>query len=71
MIPAISTTHAVPQKLLSAGIHVTRSRMIICHHCCQVLGRAEGPGERERLRAAHVCKEKLMDQQPAAAVPFN
>ncbi len=71
MIPAITTTHAVPQKLLPARIGMVRSRIILCHHCCQVLGCAETPGDRERLRAAHVCKEKLMDQQPAAAVPFN
>lgn len=71
MLPAITTTHAVPQRLLSARVDRSRTLMVFCHHCCQVLGCTEAPGDRERLRAAHICKEKLIDQQPAAALPFS
>lgn len=68
---AITTTHAIPQKLLPARIHVTHARLAICFHCCQVLGSARTPAESRALEAQHVCKEKLDDQRPAAALPFN
>jgi hypothetical protein len=71
MIPAITTTHAIPQKLLPARIQTTRARLAICHHCFQILGAAHTPADRRSLEAEHQCKEKLNDQQPAAALPFN
>lgn len=71
MIPAITTTHAVPQKLLPARIQTMRARLAICHHCFQILGSAQSPADRRALEAEHICKEKLNDQQPAAALPFS
>jgi hypothetical protein len=71
MIPAVTTTHAIPQKLLPARVQVARARLTICHHCFQVLGSTKTPAEARALEAAHICKEKLNDQQPAAALPFN
>ncbi|QNI33113.1 hypothetical protein H7849_03820 [Alloacidobacterium dinghuense] len=71
MIPTVTTTHAVPQKLLPARVHVSRARLTICHHCFQVLGSAQNKAEVRALQLAHICKEKLNDQQPAAALPFN
>jgi hypothetical protein len=68
---AVTTTHAIPQKLLPARIHATRATLTICFHCFQVLGAARNPYESRALEAAHVCKEKLDDQRPAAALPFN
>jgi hypothetical protein len=71
MIPAITTTHAVPQKLLPVRMHITRARLTVCCHCCQVLGMARTPEESSMLKAQHVCSEKLNDQKPAAALPFS
>ena len=71
MISTVTTTHAVPQKLLPARVQVTRARLTICHHCFQVLGAAQSLADIRALEAAHICIEKLNDQQPAAALPFN
>jgi hypothetical protein len=71
MISTVTTTHAIPQKLLPARVKTTRVRLTICHHCFQVLGTTQNAAEIRKLEAAHVCKEKLIDQQPAAALPFN
>ncbi|HSY70849.1 MAG TPA: hypothetical protein VK798_01355 [Alloacidobacterium sp.] len=71
MISAITTTHAIPQKLLPARIHTVRAQITICQHCFQILGAAQTPAERRVLEAEHICKEKLSDQQPAAALPFS
>ena len=71
MISAITTTHAIPQKLLPARIHTVRAHIAICHHCFQILGAAQTPVDRRTLEATHICKEKLNDQQPAAALPFS
>ena len=71
MISTVTTTHAIPQKLLPARIHVARARLTICHHCFQVLGSAQTSADIRSLEAAHICKEKLSDQQPAAALPFH
>lgn len=67
----INTTHAVPQKLLPAPIHIAHAKLTICSHCFQVLGTCCTPAERRALEAGHVCKEKLDDQRPAAALPFH
>ena len=71
MISTVTTTHAVPQKLLPARVQVKRARLTICHHCFQVLGAAQSLTDIRALEAAHICKEKLSDQQPAAALPFH
>jgi hypothetical protein len=71
MNPAVTTTHAVPQKLLPARIPTSRTKLAICHHCFQILGSAHSSAERRRQEAEHQCKEKWNDQQPAAALPFN
>jgi len=71
MISTITTTHAIPQKLLPARVQSARVRLTICHHCFQVLGTAQSVAEIRALEAAHICKEKLNDQQPAAALPFH
>jgi hypothetical protein len=71
MISTVTTTHAIPQKLLPARVNVTRARLTICHHCFQVLGSAQNVAQIRALEAAHICKEKLIDRQPAATVPFN
>ncbi|MGC1300117.1 MAG: hypothetical protein WA869_34255 [Alloacidobacterium sp.] len=71
MISSVTTTHAIPQKLLPARTSVVRARLTICHHCFQVLGSAHHPADIRALETAHICKEKLIDQQPAAALPFH
>jgi len=71
MISTVTTTHAIPQKLLPARVRVTRARLTICHHCFTVLGSAQTIAESRALEAAHICKEKVTDRQPAAALPFN
>jgi hypothetical protein len=71
MFSTITTTHAIPQKLLPARIQTIRTRLTMCQHCFQILGIAHSPAERRALEAEHICKEKLNDQQPAAALPFS
>lgn len=70
MFPTVTTTHAVPQKLLPAR-HTMRAKLTICHHCFQVLGSAQTIAEVRALEAAHICKEKLNDRKPAAPIPFH
>jgi len=71
MISTVTTTHAVPQKLLPARTHIARAKLTICHHCFQVLGSAKTIAEVRALEAAHICNEKLNDRKPAAAIPFH
>jgi hypothetical protein len=71
MISTVTTTHAVPQKLLPARVQSRHAKLTICHHCFQVLGSAQSLADIRALEAAHICKEKLNDQQPAAALPFH
>jgi hypothetical protein len=71
MIFAITTTHAIPQKLLPVRAQHARIRLTICQHCFQVLGAPHSPAEAQALEMEHICKEKLTDQQPAAALPFH
>ncbi len=71
MISTVTTTHAIPQKLLPARIQVARARLTICHHCFQVLGTPRNVADAQALEAAHMCKEKLNDLQPAAALPYH
>jgi len=71
MNPAITTTHAVPQKLLPARMVSSRTRLAVCHYCFQIIGTANNPAERRLLETDHQCKEKWNAQQPAAALPFS
>jgi hypothetical protein len=71
MISTVTTTHAVPQKLLPARVQSRHVKVTICHHCFQVLGTAHSLADIRALEAAHICVEKLNDQKPAAALPFH
>jgi len=71
MISTVTTTHAIPQKLLPVRAQVVRVRLTVCQHCFQVLGAPHSLADAQALEAAHICREKLNDQQPAAALPFH
>ncbi|HVW76799.1 MAG TPA: hypothetical protein VHB45_04245 [Alloacidobacterium sp.] len=68
---AVTTTHAVPQKLLPARVRTLDVKLTVCFHCFQVLGAAHTKAESALLESKHICKEKLDAQRPAVALPFN
>jgi hypothetical protein len=70
MMPAITTTHAIPQSLPSGNIF-SKETAIRCRYCLEVLGMAHDRKSREGLRAAHKCTEKTLVKKPAASIPFN
>jgi hypothetical protein len=69
MLPAITTTHAIPRQLSSARLTVRTT--VICQYCFQTLGSASEPMERRSLEAKHKCREKLLAEEPAISIPFS
>lgn len=70
MLPAITTTHAIPRRILSAGIPL-RTSIVTCPHCFETLGSASTLAERRSIEIRHKCGEKRLAEQPAIAVPFS
>jgi len=70
MLPAITTTHAIPQRLPS-GDGRSQTMTVRCCYCLEVLGEARDMNHRDRLQRAHHCKAKRVAKKPAAAVPYN
>lgn len=70
MLPAITTTHAIPRKMSSANI-VAIKTTVRCYHCMTPLGEASDRKSREALQAAHECSAKSLAKKPAASVPYN
>jgi hypothetical protein len=70
MLPAITTTHAIPRPNVSSHISM-RTSIVTCPHCFETLGSASGIAERRSIEARHKCGEKTLAEQPAIAVPFS
>ena len=70
MLTAITTTHAIPQRLPSARIAV-RTMLIVCPYCLQTLGSSPDMVERKSIEGNHKCGEKLQAKQPAISIPFS
>lgn len=70
MLPAITTTHAIPRHLPSSHFFA-RETSVSCCYCLAVLGRASDSEGREALQKAHHCKAKRLARKPSAAVPYN
>ena len=70
MLPAITTTHAIPRRILSAGVSI-RTSIVTCPHCFEVLGPASNLAERRSIELRHKCGEKRLAEQPAIAIPFS
>lgn len=70
MLTAITTTHAIPQRLPSAQISV-RTTVIVCQYCFQTLGSSHDLTERKSIEVSHKCREKLLARQPAISIPFS
>ena len=70
MMPAITTTHAVPQSLPSGSILPQRTA-VRCRYCLAVLGLTSDPKKVDGIQEAHNCKAKKLAKKPAASVPFN
>ena len=69
MLPAITTTHAIPRQIPSGRVSVRTA--VICQHCFKTLGSASQSAERRALESRHQCREKLLAEQPAISIPFN
>ncbi len=69
MLPAITTTHAIPRQIPSARTALRTT--VICQYCFNILGSASQPADRRMLEARHKCGEKLLAGQPAISVPFS
>jgi len=70
MLPAITTTHAIPRRILSASVSI-RTSIVTCPHCFEVLGSASNVAERRSIELRHKCGEKRLAEQPAIAIPFS
>ena len=70
MLPAITTTHAIPRRPLSAGVSI-RTMIVTCPYCFETLGSAATLTERRSMEIRHKCGEKRLAEQPAIAVPFS
>lgn len=69
MLPAITTTHAIPRQIPPARM-ASRST-VVCQYCFETLGSASQIAERQALEAKHKCREKLLAEQPAISIPFS
>ena len=69
MLPAITTTHAIPRHIPSTRVSLRTS--VVCPYCFKTLGSASQLGERRELEHRHRCREKLLAEQPAISVPFS
>ena len=69
MLPAITTTHAIPRQIPS--VRVSLRTTVICQYCFKTLGSASQFSERQALEMKHRCREKLLAEQPAISVPFS
>jgi hypothetical protein len=69
MLPAITTTHAIPRQVPSARISLRTT--VVCQYCFETLGAASQIAERRALESRHKCREKLLAEQPAISIPFS
>jgi hypothetical protein len=69
MLPAITTTHAIPRQIPPARMSFNTN--VVCQYCFETLGSASQPAERRALEAGHKCLEKLLAEQPAISIPFS
>ena len=70
MLPTITTTHAIPQRL-PTGNGRPEVTMVRCTYCLEMLGEAEDLIHRMKLQRAHRCSAKRLMKKPTASVPFN
>jgi hypothetical protein len=70
MLPAITTTHAIPRSLPSGSVLV-KETAVRCCYCLATLGRAFDSKSRDALHMAHQCVAKRLAKKPGAAIPFN
>jgi hypothetical protein len=70
MLPAITTTHAIPRKMPS-GNPFSKSAAVRCAYCQAILGQSSNAKGREALQAAHQCSDMRLARKPAASVPYN
>lgn len=70
MLPAITTTHAVPRKLQSAHVFPSENA-VRCAYCLTILGNSRDAKGREALQSGHACAAKRQAKKPAASVPYN
>jgi hypothetical protein len=69
MLPAITTTHAIPRQIPSSRVSIRTT--VVCKYCFEILGSASQPAERRTIELRHRCCEKLLAEQPAISIPFN
>ena len=70
MLPAITTTHAVPRKISSTHVFPGEDA-VRCSYCLTVLGYSRDAKGRAALQASHTCAAKKLAKKPAASVPYN
>ena len=70
MLPTITTTHAIPQRLPTSNgcPEVTTVR---CSYCLEVLGEARDLKHKLQMQKAHRCSEKRLMKKPSASIPYN
>ena len=69
MLPAITTTHAIPRQVPPARVALKSD--VVCQYCFRTLGLASQAIERRTLESRHKCREKLLAEQPAISLPFS
>ena len=69
MLPAITTTHAIPRQIPPARMALRTT--VICQYCFKTLGSVSQTADRRALETKHKCREKLLAEQPAISIPFS
>lgn len=69
MLPAITTTHAIPPR--TPKVHITVRTTVVCQYCFKTLGSAAELSDRRSIELKHKCREKLLAEQPAISIPFS
>ncbi|HUY81091.1 MAG TPA: hypothetical protein VMU92_05155 [Acidobacteriaceae bacterium] len=70
MLPRVTTTHAIPQRL-PAGNGCPEVTTVRCSYCMTVLGEAHDLCHKLQMQKAHRCKAKRQMKKPSASVPYN
>jgi hypothetical protein len=70
MLPVITTTHAVPERLPATHL-ASSAKVKFCSRCLKVIGASEDHPERSRRKNSHRCEDRAAAHRPSVGVPFS
>ena len=70
MLPTITTTHAIPQRL-PTGSGCPEVTTVRCCYCLEILGESCDLKQKMQMQKAHRCKARRLMKKPCASIPYN